>query len=135
MELAKLSMPFGCFAKLRSLSHYLQLRQPSFGQLLVSFIATSFFWSFVRLHYTSFVARYLFQGMAHYPPHKAKAHVMHIPFHKASPTILTGFHFRLHYVLHSFQQHSVHSLPIILRAFLACCGFGFVMAIVPNHNA
>ena len=35
---------------------------------------------------------HLLQGMAHYPNHKAKAQVMHIPFRKPDATILTGFH-------------------------------------------
>jgi hypothetical protein len=58
---------------------------------------------------------HLLQGMAHYPTHKAKAQVMHIPFSQAMLQYSLGS-IPLHYVLHSFRSHSVHPLPIILLA-------------------
>lgn len=53
--------------------------------------ATSFISSFVPLHYTTFAARHLLQGMAHYPAHKAK-HKWCTYLFASHPTILTGFH-------------------------------------------
>ena len=91
----------GCFVSLRSLSHSLLLLQPAFGQLLVSFHATSFITSFVPFHYTTFVT--------HTPLHRrATLELIHEPstrdaqpFRKPSLLYSLGS-ISLHYVLHSF---------------------------------
>ena len=133
MELAKLTMPFGCSATLRSLSHFLQLLQPSFGQLLcpschfIHFVLRS-----ATLH--PFVAMTIcFKAWHTYANTQSKAQVMHMPFRKANATILTGFHSAT-LVLHSFQSHSVHPLPIFVLALLACHSFGFVMVFDQQHK-
>ena len=72
------------------------LLQPSFGQLLVSCPPPSSFRPSFRYHFTSFVA-YPFASFHGFPPANTQkpAHSgKHIPFRKASPTILTGFHYR-----------------------------------------
>ena len=126
------AMPFGCFAALRSLSHCLQFLLIPHGSFCVLH-ATSFISSFVPLHYITFVAIHLLQGMASH--HKAQLlgrAGMHIPFRKHTLQYSLGS-IPLHYVLHSLQSHSGRPLPIILLALLACHSFGFVMVFVHTH--
>ena len=74
--------------------------------------ATSFISSFVTLHYTSFIACHCCKAW-HTCHTQIKAQVMHIPFRKPTLQYSLGS-FPLHYVLYSFQSHSVHPLPISL---------------------
>ncbi len=133
MVIGKATMPFGCSVALRSLSHSLLLLQPSFGQLLVSFMPLHSLRPSLRYITPRSYLNNLLQGMAHLP-HTNQNTVMHIPFRKPPLQYSLGS-IPLHYVLHSFQSHSVHPLPIILLALLACCGYGFVMVFDLQHKA
>ncbi len=126
-------MPFGCFVSLRSLSHSLLLLQPSFGQLLVSFMPLHSFRPSLRYITPRSQLDHLLQVMAHFATHKIKAQAMHIPFRKPTLQYSLGY-IPLHYVLHLFQSHSVHPLPIILLALLACYSCGFVMVFDLQHK-
>ncbi len=126
-------MPFGCFVALRSLSHSLLLLQPSFGQLLVSFMPLHSFRPSLRFITPRSYLKNLLQGMAHFAHSQIKAQAMHIPFRKPTLQYSLGS-IPLHYVLHSFQSHSVHPLPIILLALLACYSCGFVMVFDLQHK-
>lgn len=132
MVLAKLTMPFGCFATLRSLSHFLQFLLIPHGSSCVLH-ATSFISSSVPLHYTTFAAWPFAARHGTLSNAQSKAQVMHIPFRKPTLQYSLGS-IPLHYVLHSFQSHSVHPLPIILLALLACRSCGFVMVFDPQHK-
>ncbi len=112
-------MPFGCFVALRSLSHSLLLLQPSFGQLLVSFMPLHSFRPSLRFITPRSYLKYLLQGLAHLATLKAKHKWCTFLFAKPSLQYSLGS-IPLHYVLHSLQSHSVHPLPIILLALLAC---------------
>lgn len=91
MVLAKLTMPFGCFATLRSLSHYLQLIRHSSRQLLcpschlIHFVLRS-----APLHH---VRSLTICSTAWQPDltHKAGLQGCTNPF-ASHATILTGFH-------------------------------------------
>lgn len=132
MVLAKLTMPFGCSAMLRSLSHFLQSLLIPHGSSCVLH-ATSFISSSVPLHYTTFAARPFAARHGTLSNTQSKAQVMHIPFRKPTLQYSLGS-IPLHYVLHSLQSHSVHPLPIILLALLACRSCGFVMVFVLLHK-
>ena len=109
LELAKLTMPFGCFVSLRSLSHSLLLLQPSFGQLLVSFMQLHSFRPSLRYITPCSQPDYLLQCNGTLTLTQSKAQVMHIPFRKPTLQCSLGS-IPLNYVLHSFQSHSVHPL-------------------------
>ena len=96
--------------------------------------ATSFISFFVPLHCTTFAARPFAARHGTLPNTQSKAQVMHIPFRKPTLQYSLGS-ISLHYILHSFQSHSVHPLPIILRALRACRSCGFVMVFVLPHKA
>ena len=132
MVLAKLTMPFGCSATLRSLSHFLQFLLIPHGSYCVLH-TTSFISSSIPLHFTTFAAKHLRQGMAHYQHTKQSTSDAHT-FSQANAAILTGFHSAA-LVLHSLQSHSVHPLLIILLALRACHSFGFVMVFAHTHKA
>lgn len=65
---------------------------------------------------------------------QGNAQVLQMPFRKPSLQYSLGF-ISLHYVLHSFQSHSVHPLPIILACLAACHSCGFVMVFDQPHNS
>jgi hypothetical protein len=125
-------MPFGCYATLRSLSHFLQLIRYSSRQLLcpschfIHFVLRS-----ATLHHVRSLT--ICCKAWHTIRSTKQAQVMHIPFRKPTLQYSLGS-ISLHYVLHSFQSHSVHPLPIILRALRACRSCGFVMVFVLPHN-
>mgnify|MGYP003578972408 CR=1 FL=1 len=114
MVLAKLTMPFGCFATLRSLSHCLQLIRHSSRQLLcpschlIHFVLRSATLHHVRSLTICYKAWHTILSTKQ---STSDAHT----FSQATLQYLLGS-IPLHYVLHSFQSHSVHLLPIILLA-------------------
>ncbi len=114
----------------------LSLLMLSFGQLLVSFSPLHSLRPSFRYHYTSFAAITLLHFMAsHLQVHKANTRR---EAHFISQYLRYNTHrvpLSLHYVLHSFQSGSVHPLPIILRALLACPSCGFVMVFDLTHKA
>lgn len=81
MVLAKLTMPFGCFATLRSLSHCLQLIRHSSRQLLCP---SCHLIHFVLRSATLHLVRSLPFAARHGTPSntQSKSTMMHIPFHK-----------------------------------------------------
>jgi hypothetical protein len=91
MVLAKLTMPFGCFATLRSLSHCLQLIRHSSRQLLcpschlIHFVLRSATLHHVRSPTICYKAWHTIQSTKQ---STSDAHT----FSQTHPTILTGFH-------------------------------------------
>ena len=64
---------------------------------------------------------------------QSKAQVMHIPLRK--PTLQYSLcSIPLHYVLHSLQSHSVHPLPIILRALRPATAAGLSWFLSGAHS-
>lgn len=94
--------------------------------------ATSFFTSFVPLHFTTFVAGHLATS-----PGDPGANTRSI--HPGRPAIsLPSLPYSLgsislHYVLHSYQSHSVHPLPIIWRALRPATATGLSWFLSCTH--
>ncbi len=130
--LAKLTMPFGCFAR------FAVCHTPccSYSLRSGSYLCPS-------CHFIHFVLRSATLHHVRSLTICCKAwHTIQLTkqstgdahaFSQTNTTYSLGF-IPLHYVLHSFQSHSVHPPPIILLALLACCGCGFVMVFDQRHN-
>ena len=95
--------------------------------------ASSFISSFVPLHYTTFAAFDIAKRHGTLSSTQGKAQVMHIPFRKPSLQCSLGS-ISLHYVLHSFQSHSVHPLPIIWRALRPATAAGLSWFLSGAHS-
>ena len=132
MVIGKATMPFGCYATLRSLSHFLQFLLIPHGSYCVLH-ATSFISSSVSLHYTTFAARPFAARHGTLSNTQSIAQVMHIPFRKPTLQYSLGS-IPLHYVLHSFQSHSVHPLPIIWRALRPATAAGLSWFLSGTHS-
>ena len=85
------ALPFGCFATLRSLSHFLQLIRHSSRQLLCP--SRHFVHYFLRSASLHLVRSLTICCKARHPfPYHKSKHWAAPAFPQASPTILTGFH-------------------------------------------
>jgi len=62
--------------------------------------ATSFISSFVTLHYTTFAALILLQGIAHFPAHRA--------MHKCCKCLFASLRYNTHWVSFRFTTSSIH---------------------------
>ncbi len=126
--IGKATMPFRCYATLRSLSHFLQFLLIPHGSYCVLH-ATSFISSFVPLHCITFVAKLRFKAgilsQSQNQPHRDAR--LSQPYHNT------------HYIPFRSTTSFIHFSSVQSTRCLCCCarlaacpGCGFVMVFVAN---